>query len=145
MTDINLGDLITTLEENSKYLSEREIGRLSRITGKEAVSAMISNSTGSEIFDDLLIEVNSQLAYLKNLRQRVIDRENAPVRELKDLMQTTSALFKMLTQMNKDITNQDRLRKIEMATVEAVKTLNVDAQQAFFDELERRLAEVQDV
>lgn len=146
MADILLSDHIEVLESHAKYLSEPERVRLIELLGltADAVAGLAAPKSNT-IFDYLATEIDAQLIFLKSLRERVTSgEEHIDTRQIKDLMQATSSLFKMLTQINKDITNQGRLRKVEMAVVETIKTLNEASQATFFKELETRLAEGQD-
>jgi uncharacterized protein YecE (DUF72 family) len=80
------------------------------------------------------------MTYLKTFRKQIIAKgDAASTREIKDMIQASTSLFTMLTKMNEDITNQDRLRKIENATVEVVRSLPLKEQERFFVLLEQAL------
>jgi len=144
MTDtISLSEILDKLEEFSKYLSEEHLHRLRKLLiahAPELVPREDAPAT-ADVLDDLMLEVNAQMNFVKQLRNNVTSGGAATTREIKDMVQATSSLFTMLTKMNETVTNQDRLRKIELATLEAVKELPPEAQNAYFDKLEELLSE----
>lgn len=134
METVDLDHHIQVLQDYQKYLSEQHKIRLRTLVTDPAIA-----KTG-DIMASLREEVQEQMTYVQEFRRRVQQRgEGATTREVKDMLQASTSLFSMLTKMNEEITNQDRLRHIENATVEAIKTLDGKAQSRFFEYLERVL------
>jgi hypothetical protein len=136
MEEMSITQLLDGLERHKKYLTEDHVDRIALII-KETIYAP---SSGDGVLNDLLKEVQEQMTYLKQFRKQITAKgETATTREVKDMIQASTSLFSMLTKLNDDITNQDRLRKIETATVEVVRTLSGEAQLNFFTLLEEAL------
>lgn len=137
MENASIDELIDLLYGLKPYINAAQSQRLAELTRTQFSSP--STSSG-DVMDTLLDEVKLQLDFVIRFRERVTrGGDNVTTRELKDLLQTSSSLFTMLTKMNEEITNQARLRKIENATVEAIRTLPPAEQQRFFQTLEKAL------
>jgi hypothetical protein len=135
MEEMSIDQLINKLEHNKKYITDTQASRLANIANRT------SDGVSKDSMGDLLSEVQAQMIVLKSFRKRVSDQGNAATtRDLKDMIQASTSLFTMLTKMNEGITNQERLRKVEDATIEAIKTLPSKEQQIFFSTLEKALA-----
>jgi hypothetical protein len=119
------------LKENAKYLRPNH----------ERVLLEILDEIGAqyklESFD-VLDEVKEQMRVVRNLR-RNLEGKDASARELRDLAGASTQLFTMLTKMQGEITNQDRLQKIEEAVVETMKVMDKPTQDLFFKTLEELL------
>ena len=140
--EVSIDQLLDNLNTHSKYMTEEQVVRLAWIlTQLREEAAPTEAPTGGETLTDLLKEIQEQMTFLKNFRKQIVAKgDTASTREVKDMIQASTSLFTMLTKMNEDITNQDRLRKIENATVNCIKTLPLKVQQKFFADLEEALA-----
>jgi len=134
MLELSIDQLLGELTTRKKYITEAQNDQLrALVKGPTTLS-------GGEALSDLLSEVQAQMTYLKTFRKQIIAKgDAASTREIKDMIQASTSLFTMLTNMNEDITNQDRLRKIENATVEVVRSLPLKEQERFFVLLEQAL------
>lgn len=97
---------------------------------------------------DLKGEVAQQIRSVRAMRSQVMDpsgRINAGMlpRDVKELVTASTTLLKTLITVHEQVINFDRMKAVEDATVEAIKTLSGRAQKAFFEELDRRLEEIQ--
>ena len=135
MEEMSIDQLIDRLDANKKYITDSQASRMANIANRT------TDIASGDSMGDLMTEVQSQMICLKAFRKRVSDRgDAATTRDLKDMIQASTSLFTMLTKMNEGITNQERLRKVEQATIEAIKTLPGAEQQIFFSTLEEALA-----
>jgi hypothetical protein len=91
---------------------------------------------------DMLFEIKEQMEMVRTLRQKVLENKGeSQIRELKDLISSTTSLFAMYTKYSADIVNQDRMKKIEMAVVESLKMLEPNIQDKYYEYLEELLSE----
>lgn len=135
MVETSIDQLLDALDKNKKYITDAQAGRLANIANRTTETA------SGDSMADLLTEVQAQMIYLKTFRKQVTDKGTAAsTRELKDMVQASISLYTMFTKMNEAITNQERLRKVESATIEAIRTLSSEVQQKFFTTLEEELA-----
>jgi hypothetical protein len=135
MEEMSIDQLLDKLDTNKKYITDSQASRMANIANRT------TDLASGDSMGDLLTEVQAQMICLKSFRKRVADRgDAATTRDLKDMIQASTSLFTMLTKMNEGITNQERLRKVEQATIEAIKTLPGANQQVFFSVLEESLA-----
>lgn len=140
MKEVSIDDLLDALDTHKKYMSDHQAARLSLMLNQVKHPDEV-NAAAPDALNDLLLEVQAQMAFLKGFREQVMMKGNsASTREVKDMIQASTSLFTMLTKMNEGITNQDRLRKVENATVEVIRTLPAAAQSEFFTALEAALA-----
>jgi len=147
LIDYSLDELLEALDTHKRYLTDDQIHRIKDILRTVAlddgdVNADTKAIPADKILNGLMLEIQHQLEYVTTLRKSVTSRSST-TQEMKNMVQATSSLFTMLTKMNTEISNQDRLRKVELATVAAINTLPEAAQQTFFTELERLLEKVQ--
>lgn len=96
---------------------------------------------------DLKAEVAQQIRSVRAMRNQVMDsagrvNEGMQPRDVKELVTASTTLLKMLVNVHEQVINFDRMKAVEDATVEAIKTLPQEAQNAFFEELDRRLEEI---
>ena len=115
-------------------------------------SVFLSTSASGPVADpgygadfDLAEEINSQIKVVRALRAKILGEdgslnEGINAREAKELIASGTTMVSTLMKHHKDIVNQDRLMAVEAATIEAVKTLPPENQEAFFETLERGLA-----
>jgi hypothetical protein len=134
MRELSVDDAIDFLCVHRKYISDSSFKRLQVIMPQAPAEA--DNTSPF----DLLTEVQEQMGVVRKMRQIITDRgDEVNPRDLKDLIGASTSLFSMLTKMHNDIINQDRLRKIEQATVAAVMTLPPAEQELFFTTLSASL------
>ena len=93
---------------------------------------------------DLADEVNEQIKAVRALRQTIMDdsgtiREGVQARDVKEMVSSSNTLLGSLMRFHDKIINQDRMRLVEKATIEAVKTLPEEQQEIFFDTLQKGL------
>lgn len=127
-------DAFNALKTRLQYLSSPDQQEL-----KHLLIAELDEDV--EDFDhefDLKEEINGQLRMLRTMRSRA-ERETLSTREMKETLTAASSLISMLIKEQEKVLNIDRLRTIERAVVEAVKTLPTDAQEAFLTFLEDKL------
>ena len=133
-------DAIDFLTTHQKYISKDQMNSLAALTG---VALNTSNPLSSvpaptlPTSSDFVTELSEQLEMVKTLRS-AIDGDDP--RQIKDLVSASTTLFSMITKLNEDILNQQRIRKIENATVEAIKSLPEEAREAFYMVLEERFS-----
>jgi hypothetical protein len=140
VTDLSLDDIIDYLGQYQRYITPDHVSQIKKILRSAEGEDHDAQSESSNALDHLLTEVQEQMAFLKTFRERITARgAGSTTREVKDMIQASSTLFTMLTKLNVEITNQARLRKIEDATVEVIKTLDAERQQQFFSQLEEAL------
>jgi len=143
LIDYSLDELLEALDTHKRYLSDDQVLRIHDILRSvslddDSIGADSKAIPADKILNGLMQEIQHQLEYVTKLRKSVTSRTST-TQEMKNMVQATSSLFTMLTKMNTEISNQDRLRKVELATVAAVNILPEDAQNVFFTELERLL------
>jgi len=96
---------------------------------------------------DLAEEVNEQIKAVRALRDMIMD-ENGQIkdghtpRDAKELISSSNTLLGSLMRFHDKIINQNRMRLVEQATVEAVKTLPEEQQEVFFETLQKGLDKV---
>ena len=136
---VAIDELIQILNHHRNYVEPEHLLSLHAFL-RSFGQTPADESTGN--VSDLRDEIRKLVAYIKTMRERIEDKgELATSREIKDMIQSSSSLFAMLTKLDDEITNQARLRKVEEATLEAIKTLPATARQVFFDVLEEKLSE----
>ncbi len=97
---------------------------------------------------DLAEEVNAQIRVVRSLRNMIVDPETGAIREghsardAKELIGSGNTMLASLMKFHDKIINQDRVRAMEQATIEAVKDLPQPAQDKFFNKLEDALAAI---
>jgi hypothetical protein len=90
----------------------------------------------------MLVEVQEQMQMVRLLRAQITSLgANANPKDLQALVSTSTSLFAMLTKYSDQMINQERIKKIELSVAAAIKTLDLEVQEAYFDNLERLLSE----
>lgn len=89
-------------------------------------------------------EVNAQIRMVRALRATILDEDGAIIqgssaRDAKEVISSSSTLLTSLMKFHEKIINQDRMRLIEQATIEAIKTLPDEQQEKFFSYLSEKL------
>lgn len=138
MSCSSIDEAVDFLASNAKYISDAAFRRLRNLQPMRPLPSLPGESAGKF---DLLAEVQEQMAVVQALRRKLTDVDALDVspRDLKDLITTSTSLFSMLTKQHNDIMNQDRVRKIEAATVSVILTLPQEMQDKFFGELHKSL------
>lgn len=137
MRELSIDEAIDFLSLNRKYISDASLQRLRALLPQVATDEPDDDSAF-----DLITEVKEQMAVVRKMRQIITERgDEVNPKDLKDLIGASTSLFAMLTKLHNDIINQDRLRKIEHATVTAIATLEPEAQELFFKHLSESLEE----
>lgn len=95
---------------------------------------------------DLTSEINQQIRLVRAMRSKVLGenghlKNEIPVREARETITSSNAMIQQLMKHHKDVMNMERMRAVETATIEAVKTLPDEQQAEFFGRLESLLAE----
>lgn len=129
----SIDQIITMLEDNKSFISPGNMKRLSDLVGKQTSSPQIKSGDL-----DLLAEARELHDLVRTMRN-TLTSEGGDVSEITKLVSASSTLYGLITKYQQDHLNMDRIRKIELATIEAVKTLDAEAQSIFFGELERLL------
>lgn len=115
-------------------------------TSRNGVSGE-ANDPGYGADFDLASEVNEQIKVVRALRKKVLDEngdiaEGYGARDAKELVASANTLLGNLMKFHDKIINQNRMRLIEQATVEAVKTLPDEQQEVFFSKLQEGLDKI---
>lgn len=97
---------------------------------------------------DLAGEVNEQIKAVRALRSMVISEDGKiadgyTARDAKELIASANTLLGSLMKFHDKIINQNRMRLIEQAAIEAVKTLPEEQQELFFTKLQEGLDKIQ--
>ena len=137
MNNISIDEILDLLEKYRKYMDETQLARLYGLFPDEPVTAAEDNEE-----TDLLVELKSLIKYVRTIRRKLEKKgDEATAREIKDLIQSSSSLFGMVTKLNETILTQTRLRQVETATITTIQSLPEAQQQAFFALLEANLSE----
>lgn len=137
----SLDQVIDFLESKRQYIFDDHRKRLIALVNlhHQPVSSDNFNVGNS---GDMLFEIKEQMEMVRTLRQKVLENKGeSQIRELKDLISSTTSLFAMYTKYSADIVNQDRMKKIEMAVVESLKMLEPNIQDKYYEYLEELLSE----
>lgn len=124
-----------------QLLTDEQLVNLQAILGHYGVDAV---PYGAEF--NFKSEIESQLAAVKALRAKVMGPngqllEGVSTREAKEVIAASSTLITTLMRHHEKILNFERLRVLEEAVKAAVQTLPESAREAFFTEMEKRLAD----
>lgn len=137
--ELSIPQAVNFLIDNKKYIDQSQLHRLANSLGVAEILPRKEEEVGSM---DLLLEIQEQMEMVRVLRRNILAKgETAATKDLKDLISTSTTLFSMLTKLNSDVLNQDRLRKIESATVRAIEKLPLEVQKEFFNDLEGNLSD----
>lgn len=140
---ISIAEVISYLREHFKYATHPERLELAELLNvKYTSSAAIDDDFQVNSSTDILEEVQEQMKMVRLIRAQITSQGVlANPKDLQALVSTTTSLFAMLTKYSNDIVNQDRLKRIENAVVESIKTLDPVVQEAYFETLEAFLNE----
>lgn len=133
---LSIRDVLDFLEANWKYAKKEEKESLAKLLNAVYVPEKVIDEP-----IDMLTEVQEQMKMLRVLRSQITSLGvDANPKDLQSLVSTSTSLFAMLTKYSNDMVNQDRIKKIEAAVVESVKTLSEEVQTHFFGKLEELLS-----
>jgi hypothetical protein len=123
-----------------QLLTDDQLINLQAILGHYGVDAV---PYGADF--NFKVEIEAQLAAVKALRAKVMGPgglllDGVSTREAKEVIGASSTLITTLMRHHEKIMNFERLRALEEAVKAAVQTLPEGAREAFFAEMERRLA-----
>jgi len=127
---LSIQDAIDFLLNNRNHLYDSHLLSLKQLFSEEIPDEGGMGLPGTV---SLLDELKQQLELVKSLR---LSTPPSDSRGLKDLISASTSLFSMYTKLNQDIMNQEKVSRIEKATVEAIKDLPFEAQEAFFKKME---------
>ncbi len=141
--ELSIPQVIDFLVDNRKYIDPADLDRLAKQLNMPVISQGVDEAESVQVGSlDLLMEVQEQMVMVRTLRRNISAMgKAASTKDLKDLISTSTSLFSMLTKLHDDVLNQDRLRKIENATIKAIEGLPVEVRNRFFDALEEYLDE----
>ena len=97
---------------------------------------------------DLGQEVEAQIGLVRAMRRSVITESGQVLpgvasRELKEVVSASTTLLSTLSKSHEKIMSFDRMRAIEHAAADAVRTLPHEQQQLFFQTLEEKLEAIE--
>jgi ABC-type antimicrobial peptide transport system ATPase subunit len=75
----------------------------------------------------------------KNYLEQIRYDETIPPNQVAQVMNTINAILKEIVKMQTDLYDAERLKKIESATIKAIKLAPKESQEAFFEEYESLL------
>jgi len=113
-------------------------------SARSGVATTSEDDPGYGAHFDISNEVNEQIKAVRALRSLVMDdsgniNEGYTARDAKELIGSSNTLLGSLMKFHDKIINQNRMRLIEQATIEAVKTLPEEQQELFFTKLQSGL------
>jgi hypothetical protein len=89
---------------------------------------------------DLKAEVMNQMMAVRALRERATEGSPLSIRETKEALSATTSLLTLLTKINGEVYNQDRVRLLQICTIEVLKDFDPVLQDRFVDLLETKLS-----
>lgn len=89
---------------------------------------------------DLKAEIMEQMMAVRTLRERATEGDPLSIRETKEALSATTSLLTLLTKINGEVYNQDRVRLLQICTIEVLKDLDPVLQDKFVDLLEAKLS-----
>lgn len=141
---LSIEEVIAYLTEHWVYVKHPEKVKLAALLN---LSYSVTEAVDPKDFRvgepiDILAEVQEQMSMLRMIRTQIMSMGGkADPKALQSLVSTSTSLFSMLTKFQSEMLNQDRIKKIEAAVVESIKTLGQEEQDAYFANLERLLSE----
>ena len=137
---IDANELVDFLVERRHILPPEVKLRLKNCFSDENYEEIAQTVASAEDFD-LKSEIMQQMLAVRALRERATDPDGPPVsiKETKEALSATTSLLTLLSKINGDVYNQDRVRLLQVATIEVLKEVNPALQEKFVDLLEARL------
>lgn len=133
---IDPNELIDFLIERKRFLPREVKDRLRDNFGSSG-----DNGSGGEDFD-LHQEIVDQLRAVKALRKSVVSSSGnleAGIRDTKEALSATTSLLTLLTKIQGDVYNQDRIRRVQKTTIEVLNDVDPELRDKFVTLLEQRL------
>lgn len=108
---------------------------------RDRLRALVPPETDALAHLDLKDEVAQQIRMVRAMRNSLFYPDGRPkstttAKDARDILTSAQSLLSLLVRLQEKIDRDDRLRRIEMACVQAVKVLPSEAQDAFFTQLE---------
>ena len=137
---------ISWVERFAQHLEQAQLGRLLDVVKNH--SELYGN--GDLAVDDEAFDIGDEIRMLikavRGLRRNVMTDSGHMLgendtRDVKEVISSSTHLFSLLLKAQEKIDHMSRMQSIEEAAVAAVRTLPDDAQDAFFEVLEKRLGE----
>lgn len=140
----SIEEVVEYLERHFKYATHADKVRLAALLNMSYNASPVVDpgdfKVGSSV--DILEECQQQMALVRMIRTQILTQgANANPKDLQSLVSTTTSLFAMLTKFQSEMINQDRIKSIESAVVAAIKNLEPEVQDRFYNELEELLGE----
>ena len=82
-------------------------------------------------------ELHDTYVEAKNYLEDVLGNPEYPPNQVAQTFNTINAILKEITKTQTDVYNAERIKKLELAMIHALKLAPVDIQDAFFAEFER--------
>lgn len=137
---LSVEEIIGHLRSVWVYVTHEERKELAGLLGLKLELGM-SNDHADDSPVEIIEEVKEQLKMVRHIRKSIMSMgDKANPKELQSLVSTSSTLFATLTKYSNDIENQEKVKKIESATLEALKLLESEVQEVFFDALTKYLS-----
>ena len=136
---IDPNELIDFLIERKRFLPKRL-----RTVYVITLGTSGDNGSGGEDFD-LHQEIVDQLRAVKALRKSVVSSSGnleAGIRDTKEALSATTSLLTLLTKIQGDVYNQDRIRTVQKVTIEVLNDVDPALRERFMKLLEERLGVV---
>ena len=113
-----------------------------RLDSDDKLSALPTPAPTPNSLDDfdLKAEIMEQMFAMRALRERTTDGSLASIKETKEALSATTSLLTLLTKINGQVYNQDRIRTIQVCTIETLKDMDTALQDRFLVLLEEKLA-----
>jgi hypothetical protein len=132
---IDPNELIDFLIERKRFLPKEVRDRL-----RDNFSSSDEIVGGGDF--DLHREVVDQLQAVKALRKAAISTDGTlevGIREAKESLAATTSLLTLLTKLQGEIYNQDRIRRVQKITIEVLQEVAPEVRDRFITLLEERL------
>lgn len=84
-------------------------------------------------------ELVIQLQIVKQMQKDVIDDDSVPANQRAQVAGQVANVMSTLSKLQVEVYDAERMKQIEACTIEAINTLNPDAQKVFFDLYEVKL------
>ena len=105
-------------------------------------SALPGSATERDSDYDLRQEVSAQLAAVKALRESAVSSNgtiNVGLRDAKEALSATTSLLSLLTKLQTEIYNADRVRVLQKTTIDVMKKCDPELHKQFLGLLRERL------
>lgn len=142
--ELDADTTISFLEKNQRYLTDSHLKRIqalvARVPKEETNSTTVSDLSLTDL--DLLDELRNQLAVVRALRENLVSSditEPNSAKNIQGLISTSNTLFNSITKLRAQVMKQESQRRLENATITAIKSLNKDEQDLFFETLKTEL------